>query len=124
MTSGARAFFEQVAGRRHEPLLENATGVLRIDLSEDDRTDRWFIAVDRGDVTVSQTERAADGTLLMDAALFDRMTRGEVNAMAAVLRGDIGIDGDLELVVMFQRLIRSLAGTTPERQGPASGMQP
>jgi putative sterol carrier protein len=97
---------------------------LRIDLSEDDRTDRWFISVDRGNVTVSQTERAADCTLLMDGALFDRMTRGEVNAMAAVLRGDIGIDGDLELVVMFQRLMRSLAGTAPEGQGQSSGIQP
>ena len=113
-----------MAGRRYEPLLENVTGVLRIDLSEEDRTDRWFIAVDRGDVTASSPSGAADCTLLMDAAPFDRMTRAEVNAMAAVLRGDIGIDGDLELVVMFQRLMLSLAGTAPEGQAQPSGIQP
>jgi putative sterol carrier protein len=123
MTSGAQAFFDHVAARGHEPLLEKATGVLRIDLSEGDRTDRWFISVDHGDITVTQTECPADCTLLMEGALFDRMTRGEVNAMAAVLRGDIGIEGDLELVVMIQRLMRSLAGAEPV-QGQPSGIQP
>jgi putative sterol carrier protein len=32
------------------------------------------------------------------------MVEGKVNAMAAVLRGEVSLEGDLGLVISFQRL--------------------
>jgi putative sterol carrier protein len=40
----------------------------------------------------------------VDQALFEQIVTGEENAMAAVLRGEIGIEGKPQLLVFFQRL--------------------
>ena len=44
-------------------------------------------------------------------SLFDGIATGQQNAMAAVLRGEVGIDGDRTLLVRFQKLFPS-----PERK--------
>jgi hypothetical protein len=36
--------------------------------------------------------------------VFEGMVSGEINPMAAVLRGTVDVTGDLELIVLFQRL--------------------
>ena len=46
----------------------------------------------------------ADCVIRAEKTLFDGITRGETSAVAAVLRGDIVIEGDRELLVLFQRL--------------------
>ena len=63
-----------------------------------------MVAVAKGAVTVSQEDRAADCTVRTNGALFEGLTTGAVNAMAAVLRGDIVVEGDRELILRFQRL--------------------
>ena len=47
----------------------------------------------------------ADCVLRADRKLFARMASGKVNAMAAVLRGAVTIEGDPRLLVLFQRLL-------------------
>jgi hypothetical protein len=37
--------------------------------------------------------------------LFEAIAAGKVNATAAVLRGELAIEGDWELMVLFQRLL-------------------
>ena len=37
--------------------------------------------------------------------VFDCISKGEVNAFTAVLRGAMSIDGERELLVFFQRLL-------------------
>jgi hypothetical protein len=39
-----------------------------------------------------------------DKALFDAMAVGEVNALAAYLRGELALEGDPELLVLVQRV--------------------
>ena len=39
-----------------------------------------------------------------DKELFDRLASGTANAMAAALRGVVDAEGDLQLIVQFQRL--------------------
>ena len=46
----------------------------------------------------------ADTTLRTSKKMFDRIASGEANAMAAMLRGEVTIDGNFELLVLFQRL--------------------
>jgi putative sterol carrier protein len=76
---------------------------LRFEL-EGGQPGRWTVAVDRGNVSVSHASRKADCTVRTSKEVFDGMARGEVNAMAAVLRGAVTVDGDPELFVLFQRI--------------------
>lgn len=104
MADATQTFFGELGERGHEPLLEKAKGTIRFELKRGKQTDRWFVAIDKGDVSVSRKNAAADGTVRARRELFDGLARGEVNAMAAVLRGALEFEGDPELLVLFQRL--------------------
>jgi len=101
----ARSFFDDLAARGHEPLLKDASGTLRFDLVDGRRVEHWYVSVDRGDVTVSHRNAVADTVLRTDRALFDQIASGRMNAMAAVLRGALVPEGDLGLLMVFQRLL-------------------
>jgi putative sterol carrier protein len=108
------AFFERVAKTDHEPLLARIKGTLRFDLDERNKIEHWFVSVDRGRVSVSHRNAAADAILEADRSMFDQIVDGRVNAMAAVLRGAIVPKGDLGLLISFQRLFRSPITTAQE----------
>jgi putative sterol carrier protein len=103
-TAGVVDFFQELDRRRQEPLLAKVTGRVRFDLVEGARPDRWLVAVDKGDVAVSHTGGPADCTIRADRALFERLCRGEENAIAAVLRGALVCTGDVELLFAIQRI--------------------
>jgi putative sterol carrier protein len=100
-------FFEELGRRGHEPLLEKATGSIRIDLTDGRRTERWRVAIDNGDVEVARAGGEADCVVRADRALFEEIITGRANAFAALLRGDVDLDGNPELIVLFQRLFPS-----------------
>ena len=100
----ATEFFEELAERGHEPLLDGTTGTLRLDIQDGKRVEHWFVAINRGDVKVSHDDAKADAVVRADRALFDGLASGKINAMAAFLRGVIEPRGDLGLVIAFQRL--------------------
>ena len=60
--------------------------------------------IDRGDLAVSHRNAKADCVIRAEKALFDRIATGEENAVAAVLRGAIDIEGNRQLLVIFQRV--------------------
>jgi len=97
-------FFTRLAERGHEPLLATTTGTLRFDLVSGRRVEHWFVSLKKGDVTVSQKDTRANAIVRLDRAFFDRLVTGRANAMAAALRGVIAPEGDLGLVISFQRL--------------------
>ena len=99
-----RTFFDDLAERRHEPLLRNASGTLRFDLVDGRRVEQWYVTIDDGDVTVSHEKAAADTVLRVDRPLFDQIASGRMNAMAAALRGALVPEGNLSLLILFQRL--------------------
>jgi putative sterol carrier protein len=104
MPDATAEFFDEPGRRGHEPWLEKARGTLRFDLVDGEQTDHWLVTIDKGDVSVSRKNIAADCVVRMDKALFDDIVIGEKNAMAALLRGAVGIEGDVELLMLFQRL--------------------
>ena len=114
MTDSTAGFFHELGRRGHEPSLEKAKGSIRFDLVADARTDRWLVTLDKGDVSVSRRNVAADCVVRADRALFDAMARGEANGMAAYLRGEMVAEGDPELLVLMQRLFPA-----PKRQRSA-----
>jgi putative sterol carrier protein len=104
MANVTEMFFNEVARHSHEPLLEKMSGTVRFDLARGGRIERWHVSVKKGDVKVSRRNAAAESVVRMDAKLFERIVNGEENAMAAVLRGAVRIEGDLDLLMVFQRL--------------------
>jgi putative sterol carrier protein len=104
-TSDAIAgFFAELGQRGHEPLLENASGSARFDVTGGKRTERWLLTIDKGDLAVSRTNAAADCVVRVDRAAFERAVKGKFNLMAAALRGELTIGGDPRLLVLLQRL--------------------
>ncbi len=99
--------FEDLIERRHEPLLARATGVLRLELQDGSKTERWTLAVDKGDLTITRGDDGdPDCTLSCERAFFDRLVLGQENAMASALRGDIVLDGSCwRLLVALQKLL-------------------
>jgi len=118
------SFFEELSSKGHEPLLHHASGTLRLDLQLETGIERWYLTMAKGDLSVSHRNARADATIRMDRKLFAGMTRGTVNLTAALLRGVLQIDGDLNLIMTFDRLLpgpkRSRA-TFLERQEELAG---
>jgi putative sterol carrier protein len=102
-------FFGELEHRGHEPLLRKATGVIGYDIVDGDKSDHWTVSIDHGDLEVSQRKIGSDCTLRMPRGLFERIVRGEANEMAAVLRGEMELDGDWRLLVLSQRLFAAKA---------------
>jgi putative sterol carrier protein len=111
MSDATVEFFERLGRSGHEPLLAKASGTARFDLEGGKRTEYWVIAMKQGDVAVSRKKAAADCVIHMDRALFDQMAAGEANAMAALQRGRVVIEGNPELLVMLQRLFPGPPGS-------------
>jgi putative sterol carrier protein len=105
MGDATSEFFDGLAQRGHNPMLEKVSGTMRFDLRNRGRTDRWLVTIDKGDLTVSRRNAKADCVLRAERQLFDRLASGEANAMAALLRGAIAVEGDPQLIVLFQRLL-------------------
>jgi putative sterol carrier protein len=112
MVDATAKFFTDLESSGHQPLLAKATGSLRFELSEGKAVERWRVDVRRGDVAVSHKAGAADCVLRAPKSLFDKLASGRENAMAAVLRGGLTVEGNIDLLLAFQRTLPS-----PPRRG-------
>lgn len=117
------AFFDALT-ERAQPLLGNARGTLRFDLGRGTRTASWLVAIDAAAVTVSRGSDAADCVVRGDRSTFEGVVKGEVNMTAALLRGAILAEGDVELIVLFQRLFPGPPGARgPRRRTSSTGIR-
>jgi putative sterol carrier protein len=122
MTDPTEEFFTEFGKREHEPMLRKATGTLRFVLTDGPASEsHWTVAVKKGDVAVSRGNDDADCVVTTDRPLFDAIVRGEKNAMAAVLRGEIAVEGDRELLVLFQRVFAGPAESIRRREAALAG---
>jgi hypothetical protein len=100
------AFFDDLRSRGHEPSLGKLSGTLRFDLGTGKTTERWLVTIRKGDLAVSRSNGAADSIIRAQKALFERAARGETNLFAAMLRGEVVLEGDYRLMVGVRRLFR------------------
>ncbi len=125
MTSPSEAFFEDLSKTGHVQLMQRVKGTVRFDLDDDGSIEHWYVAVDKGDVKVSRKKTSADAVMNADRSLLDDMVQGRVNATAAILRGLISVEGNLGLLMLFQRLFPGpsnarAAKAAPKRKGVRS----
>ena len=103
------AFFGELALRGNDPLLARMSGTIRFDLRSERGLEHWYVTVRGGDIAVrhSATDAAdgADAVATADKEVLEGMASGRVNAMAAMLRGALHAEGDLALLMAFQRLL-------------------
>ncbi len=104
-TSATDRFFETLASRGHEELLEKASGSVRFDIANGQQVDHWMVRISRGDLEVSRDDSDADSIVRATRANFEKFASGQMNAFAALLRGEASAEGKLELPVLLQRLL-------------------
>jgi putative sterol carrier protein len=120
MADPTAAFFEELARRGHDPNLEKVTGSIAFQIEHGGETEHWHVAIREGELTVTRGEAEADSVIRAGREVFDGLSRGRTRAITAQLRGELSVEGDLELAVLFQRLLpspRSAGERTPA--GPA-----
>ena len=113
--SDAGSFFNALATEGGVPLLRGESGTLRFDLTGGAKLERWYVTVADGVVTASRRGGHVDTVVRMDRPLFDQIIRGTQNAMASQLRGSVDVEGDLHLMMVFQRLFPGPPSSTGRR---------
>jgi ubiquinone biosynthesis protein UbiJ len=89
-----------------QPLLANTSGTLLFEVRDRDETAWALVSVDKGRVGVEAVAgtREADATIRAELPLLEEIAQGRANAMAAILRGELRVEGDAELLMDFQRI--------------------
>ena len=119
-SDGAVEFLRGLGRLGHESRWAKVSGRARLELTDGERADRWLIAIDHGAVTVRHAGGQADCTIRAERELFDRLCRGEANALSAMLRGELVCTGDVDLLYAIQRVFPGPPGAQrrDEENGP------
>ena len=117
MPTSTERFFDRLASGESISIIGSAKGTIRFDLIDGRRTDHWRVALSRGTVAVTRSDEPADTVITAQRKDFDEVADGHINALAAGLRGLLGIEGDPAVLVRFQRLFP--AGE-PKREAASS----
>jgi putative sterol carrier protein len=104
MADPTTEFFDELSQRGHEELLRKASGSVCFEIGDGSKVGRWLLQIEKGQLAVSRKNAKADCVVRADRALFDKVATGELNAVAAVMRGELAVDGDWRLLVLVQRL--------------------
>ncbi len=123
MTDPTTEFFDELGRRGYEPLLRKAKGTVRFELVHGKQADRRFVTVEKGNITVSRKNASADCVVRADRTLFEKVATGELNAVAAVLRGELDVGGDWRLLVLIQRLFPGPPKARARRQTAGYAMR-
>ncbi len=118
MADATTQFFQALGRRDREPLIAKFTGSVLFIVTGGASTEHWFVAFADGTMSVSRAVAAADCTITGDRETFARVSRGEANAMAAVLRGAFVCTGDVELLLAVQRLFPGPSMVLPLEDTP------
>ena len=108
-------FFAQLGEATHVKLLEGTTGTILAEITEGKRTERWYVTIHRGDVTVSRTGSSPDCVIRTDGDTFDGILTGKLNAMPALLRGLLDVEGKVALLAALQALFHPSSGAVGEQ---------
>ncbi|MER7894076.1 SCP2 sterol-binding domain-containing protein [Micromonospora sp. NPDC094482] len=111
------AFFERLAVAGQDQRLSNVSGSVRFDIRDGNRVEQWHLDIDHGRMRVTRDGGHARTVIRVSAQVAEAMARGEVNGLAAIIRGEILVDGDLGLALRIGRLFPR----TPDQTAPYGG---
>jgi arylformamidase len=99
--------------QKHEPVLRGVHGTYLFDI---DNVGSWFVAVEDGAISIEQTKRDADCTIICDEADFIDIVEGRRNLITARMQGRVKVHGDIALAQKFHGLVSAMV---EERRGAA-----
>jgi hypothetical protein len=118
-------FFAELRQVGRDPRMHRATGTVRFDLDQGGAATHWLVSMAKGEIDVTerngngnQRGPAPDAVIHTDRKLFNKILTGQANAMASILRGLVGVEGDPELIVLAQRLFAVVAAPASTGGGP------
>jgi putative sterol carrier protein len=115
------SFFESLNGP-HPAVPKTISGNLRFDLQDGNRVEHWRVTFAKGVVSTVRSNAASDCVAHTDKETMEAIIQGRVNAMAALLRGAIKIEGQALLLALFRSLLTAPAAETEsKRVGKMSG---
>jgi putative sterol carrier protein len=114
-------FFEDVGSSGRNPLLERTSGTLLVELTDDGKSESWYVTVHRGDVGVSRTGSDAGCALRAPRSTFLDIVEGKLNPIAGLLRGLIQIEGNVGLLIALQTFLKPSRGAQDQRVAGYAG---
>jgi len=117
MSDPVEEFFNGLTQRGYEPLLRHDSGSIRFDVKDGGAVDHWRVTIDEGKVTVGRDDAAADTLVTQDRSVLVDAIQGKENMVISVWLGQVGVTGDYERLVSFQRLF----GNRPEMATAQAG---
>jgi hypothetical protein len=108
--------FDRIRHLGRVDALVGVTGSLRFDIDQGGQNDPWTLSVHNGQITVEHRGGDADCVVQLEGELLARMATGRSNAMTALLRGDMMVTGDVQLLVLLERLLPGPAGAHGPRR--------
>jgi putative sterol carrier protein len=101
MTASAREFFDGIENRIDPAKTAGETVSYRFDI---EGAGNWLVAVDDGQVSVTESTADADCVIRMKEDVLLRLIRGEQNPTTAFMTGKIKVDGNMALALKLQSL--------------------
>ena len=97
----AREFFEGLESRVDPAKTAGMSNTYVFDI---DGAGMWTVAVDDGNVKVSEGAGDADATISASEETFQKIAEGEQNATSAYMTGKLKIKGDMGAAMKLQKL--------------------
>lgn len=101
------AFFASLPSRARELVPNWVRGAIRIDLTTPDGVEHWYVRFAPGRATVSREDLPADAVLKTTAEVLDQLIHGNLPMLAASVRFDYLMIGDVKLPVIVARFFYS-----------------
>ena len=97
-------FLTRLADRSTGPILGGGTATVRFDGMHAGSVRHWYATIDGDRVEVTESGADADCVIRADLMVLEELVTGRRNAMASLLRGQLMLSGDANLMVRLQRL--------------------
>jgi hypothetical protein len=105
MTNPTDEFFQHLGQRGHEPLVGRVNGTMRFDITHRGETASHCLRIEGGHMSVCRDGGPADCIIRVERRVMDTIVTGSANPLAALLRGALSVEGNPEMMVIFQRLL-------------------
>ena len=98
----ARQFFDDLQARGDPTRAADLTASYRFDI---DGAGSWHVDVEKGAVTVAESQEPADCVIATDEQTFLAVVGNEQSPMGAFMTGKIRVEGDMGLALRLKDLV-------------------